>query len=196
MMKEVKGIGWLRGGIYQNVGVEGLIFSVNDVVVKKLTVSGVLSGKKIKIEDTMAVEGVARGDIHFTGGNHFGRICGVVTIQKQEDDRIILEGEGEIHAKTIVMDTFNIKGRCHISRLEADKVYILEPDSKKNNRNDASVVDEIICKKLKVYELTAEKVIADEVELYGECKIGTLIYKEKKLVSPKCIIQNENQIIS
>ena len=196
MKTKATGIAWLKGGVYQKIFVEGVTFSLSDIDVKKLNVNGVLRGTKIKCEDEMTVAGIVRGNIHLIGGNRVGMISGVATIQKQENNYVILNVDGEIHADTIMMDTFNVKGRCRISRLEANIVKILENDQKKYNRRKSSIIDELICKKLKAYDLTAEKVVADEVELYGGCKIGTLIYKEKKYVSPDCIIENEKQLVS
>ena len=51
MNKFVNGISRIKSGIYENVNVNGVVFSVNDIVVKKLDVGGTLSGKTIKIKD-------------------------------------------------------------------------------------------------------------------------------------------------
>ena len=192
MNKFVNGIGRIKSGIYGNVYTNGIIFSANDIVVKKLDVNGILSGKTIKIEDEFIVNGVVRGDIRFNNENRIGMICGYITIQKLESDHFILNGDVEIHADTITMDIFNMKGRCRIKRLEAQEVDILEADSK--IRKGISVIDEIRCKRIKAYGLMAENVVADEVELYGACKIGTLTCKEKKYISPDCSIEVENQM--
>ena len=194
MNKFVNGIGRIKRGIYGNVYTNGIVFSANDIIVKKLDINGILSGKTIKLEDEFTVNGVVRGDIRFNNKNRIAMICGYITIQKLENDHIILNGDGEIHADTITMDIFNMKGRCRIKRLEAQEVDILEADSMRSIRKQISVIDEICCKRLKAYGLTAENVVADDVELYGACKIGTLTCKEKKYISPDCIIEVEKQM--
>lgn len=190
MRKDVRGTGWLKGGIYENINVEGTAFSICDIVVRSLSVSGSYIGKKVKCEDSLVVKGAMCGDIHFSGGTHIGIISGDVTIKKQEGTHIILKGDAEIRGEGIVADTFRLEGRCRIARLEANTVELLESKFDQNHRNNVSTIDEIVCKKLKAYNLNVKKVIAEEVELYGKCKIGTLIYKEKKCTSPDCVIEN------
>ena len=192
MNKFVNGISRIKSGIYENVNVNGVVFSVNDIVVKKLDVGGTLSGKTIKIKDEFIVNGIVHGDIRFGCENRIGMIIGGVTIKKLENEHIVLDGDGDIRADTITMDIFNMKGRCRIKRLKAQEVDILEPDLK--IRKGKSVIDEIHCKRLRAYDLTAGNVVAEEVELYGACKIGTLTCKEKKYVSPDCIIEVEKQM--
>lgn len=192
MDKHVDSIAWLKGGIYQNLFVSGVAFCRSDIVVKKLDVSGVLTGKKIKCEDEMVVSGIVRGNIHFVEGNRLSMITGFATMQKQKNNHANFNIEGIIRADTIVADTFRLEGRCRIDRLEANTAELLESNS---NYNHKKVIDEIVCKKLKAYNLNAQKVIAEEVELYGKCKIGTLIYKEKKCTSPDCVIENEKRML-
>ena len=61
-----------------------------------------------KLEDEFTVNGVVRGDIRLNNKNRIAMICGYITIQKLENDHIILNGDGEIHADTITMDIFNM----------------------------------------------------------------------------------------
>ena len=51
-----------------------------------------------------------------------------------------------------------------------------------------------MCNRLVAYGLKAEKVVAEEVELYDACEIGTLICKKKNYCSPECIIENEREM--
>ena len=192
MDKHVDSIAWLKGGIYQNLFVSGVAFCRSDIVVKKLDVSGVLTGKKIKCEDEMVVSGIVRGNIHFVEGNRLSMITGFATMQKQKNNHANFNVEGIIRADTIVADTFRLEGRCRIDRLEANTVELLESNANQNHRK---MIDEIVCKKLKASNLNAQKVIAEEVELYGKCKIGTLIYKGNKYAASDCIIENEKRML-
>lgn len=195
MRKEVKGIGIIKGGICPNIFVDGIAFSLGDNLVKRLHVNGIFRSKKMEIEDTMMINGIVQGDIHFFGGSHIGMIRGVAQIQKKENAKVMLKGDAEISADKIVMDSFNLKGWCRAKSLEANTVSILESDSKKKQRNNESIIDEIVCNKLTAYNLSAEKVVAEQVELYGKCKINTLVYKEKTHVSPTCIIKAEQEMV-
>ena len=163
------------------------------IAVKKIHVSGTLKGKKVRCTERMEVEGIIGGDIQFGERTRFKAILGNAVIKKQENGHTSFDVEGELRADVVAVEMFKIKGHCRINRLEAVEVTLCPnpPSKNKTLNNRKSEVGEIVCKRLVAHGLKAEKIVAEEVQLYDACEIGTLICKRKMYCSPDCIIMNE-----
>ena len=187
------GIGKIKCGTYERIDVEGMGFAQAPIAAKKIHVSGTLKGKKVRCTEQMKVEGIIGGDIQFGARTRFQAILGNAVIEKQENGHTSFDVEGELRADVVAVEMFKIKGHCRINSLEAVEVILCPnpPSKNKSLKNRKSEVGEIVCDRLVAYGLKAEKVVAEEVQLYDACEIGTLICKRKTYCSPDCIIMNE-----
>ena len=193
----LNGIGKIKCGTYEEIVVEGMGFAKDPITVKKILVAGTMKGKKVRCTKQMKVEGIMVGDIQFGARTRFKAILGNAVIEKQENGHTSFDVEGELRADVVAVEVFKIKGRCRINKLETVEATLTPNPSEnkilksRNLENRKSEVGEIVCNRLVAYGLKAEKVVAEEVQLYDACEIGTLICKKKTYCSPDCVIVNE-----
>ena len=188
MNKRISGFGMIKSGLYENILVEGSGVAFGDVDVDHIKVQGTFKGKGVRKALDICVEGVAK--IKVTDFANELVIMGNAKIKRTDEDSVTFWGEGAIDSDTFECKSFHLTGSCHIHKLTADEIHILEDKNNRNAKARQSVIEQICCKKLVAYHLKAKTIDAQEVQLHGNCKIDTLICDRVDLCDPECIIEN------
>lgn len=188
MNKKISGFGMVRSGVYENVVVEGCGFASGDICVNHIKVAGAFKGKSIWNTLDICVEGVSQ--IEATDFADKLIIKGAAKIDRPNENFIRFLGTGAITAQAFECNHFHLTGKCHIHKLKADEIHILEDNNHKSKKAQQSVAEQIYCKKLIAYHLKAKKIVAQEVQLHGICEIDTLICEKAELCDPECKVKD------
>lgn len=188
MNKKISGFGMIKSGAYENILVEGSGIASGDIDVDHIKIQGVFKGKGIRNALDICVEGIAK--IETTDFSDGLTIKGRAKIKRLEKDSVTLFGEGAIDADAFECKNFHLIGSCHIHKLTADEIHILEDKNNRNIKTRQSIIEQISCKKLIAYHLKAKTITAQEVQLHGNCKIDTLICDHVELCDPECLVEN------
>ncbi len=152
MNKTFVGLGMIKGGVYETITVAGIYRAFGKLEVNTMSVSGILEGQAIAKAYDINVSGIIR----------FHKI--------EFAEKILVSGV--FNATAVTCKTFGCIGKCRIGTLQADEITISK--DRKNQRGQLSKIHKINCKKLVAHDLKADMITADEVHLYGNCKIETL----------------------
>ena len=135
MNKKISGFGMVRSGVYENVVVEGCGFASGDICVNHIKVAGAFKGKSIWNTLDICVEGVSQ--IEATDFADKLIIKGAAKIDRPNENFIRFLGTGAITAQAFECNHFHLTGKCHIHKLKADEIHILEDNNLKSKKRSS-----------------------------------------------------------
>lgn len=148
-------------------------------------------GKGVRNTSEIQIEGIAK--IARSDFSDYLTISGKAKITGIKDGCSVMICSGSIKAGTVKVERLHLTGTCRLDMLKATEIHILESKNDKRLSAQLSQVDQIICRKLIAYNLKAENICAQEVQLYGNCEINTLICESLSKCEPGCVIRNHIQ---